>query len=206
MTSSKTAPEITTALAVLREGGLAAIPTDTLYALAADATDAAAIDRVFAVKGREGGKPLPLFVSGLAMAETIGVITETARVLAGRFWPGALTLVVQKQPSFHSDALAGGDTVALRAPANEIALALLEDLGRPITGTSANLSGDADPVTAEEVRRQLGDCVDYVLDAGPCAIGVSSTIVDCTQDGLVILRQGSLSEGEIRAALATALR
>jgi L-threonylcarbamoyladenylate synthase len=161
---------------------------------------------LFDVKGREAGKPLPLFVAGVAMAERIAVMTEEARCLAKRFWPGALTIVVQKQPGFDSDALAGGETVALRAPDHALALQVLRALDQPITGTSANLSGGPDPDTADEVERQLGDRVDLIVDAGPCRVGISSTIVDCTGPEFRVLRHGAIEESQVRAALAAGSR
>ena len=193
--------EIEKAVSVLRDGGVIAMPTDTLYALTARARDAAAVRRVFEIKGRDDGKPMPLFVSDLDMARRFGEFNETASRLAERFWPGALTLVVRRQDGFESDALAGGDTVALRAPDNAIALAMIAGAGEPVTGTSANLSGGPDPVSADEVRRQIGDKLDVILDAGPAEGGVGSTIVDCTGDEPVILREGALSRAEIFDAL-----
>jgi L-threonylcarbamoyladenylate synthase len=172
-----------------------------LYALAARALDREAVLRVFDMKGREPGKPLPLFVADLAMAERYAVIDARARRLAERFWPGALTMVFAKRASFDSEALSGGGTVALRVPAHDIAREVIAGLGEPITATSANLSGGREPDTAEEVRRQLGDRLDLVLDAGPCAIGVSSTIVDCSTPELRVLRYGAIAETDVRAAL-----
>jgi L-threonylcarbamoyladenylate synthase len=193
--------EIEKAVSVLRDGGVIAMPTDTLYALTARARDGAAVRRVFEIKGRNDGKPMPLFVSNLDMARRFGEFNETASKLAERFWPGALTLVVRRQGRFESDALAGGDTVALRAPDNAIALALIAGAGEPVTGTSANLSGGPDPVSADEVRRQIGAKLDIILDAGLAEGGVASTIVDCTGDEPVILREGALSRAEIFDAL-----
>jgi L-threonylcarbamoyladenylate synthase len=193
--------EIEQAVSVLRNGGVIAVPSDTLYALSADASDAAAVQRVFDVKGREGGKAILLFVSNLQMAEHIGLFDETSRRLARRFWPGQLTIVVNKQPEFESEVLVGGSTVGLRVPANDIALAVVNGFGSPVTGTSANLSGGADPVSAEEVQHQIGDRVDFILDAGPCEHGVASTIVDCTGDSPRILREGFISPGLITEAL-----
>jgi L-threonylcarbamoyladenylate synthase len=172
-----------------------------LYALCAAASDATAIRRVFEIKGREGGRPLPLFVRDLAMAERLGVFDERARKLATAFWPGQLTIVVKKQPDFQSEALAGGMTVGLRVPDNEIALGVIEGVDDAVTGTSANLSGGPDPVTAEEVRRQIGDKLDIIIDAGPAVHGVGSTIVDCTDRELRILRQGAVSSEAIKEAL-----
>jgi L-threonylcarbamoyladenylate synthase len=177
------------------------MPSDTLYALCAAASDAPAVQRVFAVKGREGTRALPLFVSDLAMAERIGRFDERARGLARQFWPGQLTIVVEKQADYDSEALAGGSTVALRVPDHEVALAVVRGLGDAVTGTSANLSGGPDPASAEEVRRQIGDSLDLILDTGPAEIARPSTIVDCTGRELRVLRHGAIGEEALAAAL-----
>jgi len=190
------------AVSVLRSGGVIALPTDTLYALAAAARDAEAVRRVFAIKGREGAKPLPLFVSDLAMAERVAVFSPTAHRLAERFWPGPLTIALPRQPAFESEALAGGDTVALRAPDHEAALAVIAALATPVTATSANRSGGRDPVSPAEVLRQLDGEIDYLLDVGPCLIGFASTVVDCTGPEPRITRNGAISERAIHDALA----
>jgi L-threonylcarbamoyladenylate synthase len=206
MTTAKTGQtaDLEAAVDCLREGGVIGLPTDTLYALAADARDPTAVRRVYQIKGREDGKPLPIFVPDLDVAAHYAVLTEAAIALARRYWPGALTIVCQKHPAFDSEALAGGQTVALRVPDHQLALHVLRALGGPITGTSANRSGGPDPDTAAEVRRQLGDEVDLVVDAGRCAGGVSSTIVDCTGDPIRILRHGAIPEAEILAVLEAA--
>jgi L-threonylcarbamoyladenylate synthase len=201
MTTSAALGRVAEAVAVLKNGGVIAMPTDTLYALTAAADDASAVRRVFAIKGREQGRPLPLFVSGLEMAQRIAVLNAPARKLASRFWPGQLTIVVPKREEYDSEALAGSETAGLRVPDNEVARAVVEALDAPVTGTSANLSGGPDPVSADEVRRQLGDRVDIILDAGPCEYGVASTIVDCTAPEPVILRQGAITADQVRAAL-----
>jgi L-threonylcarbamoyladenylate synthase len=194
--------DIEKAVATLMDGGVIAFPTDTLYALGADARQAAAVDRVFAIKGREAGKALPLFVSGLEMAHEIAEVTPLARRLAIRYWPGALTLVLRKRTGFQSGALAGGTTVALRVPRHDLALDIITKLGRPVTATSANLSGGPDPVDAQTVLSQIGGRIDLVLDGGRCAVGVSSTVVDCTGDAAVVLRRGAISDEEIERAAA----
>jgi L-threonylcarbamoyladenylate synthase len=185
----------------LKEGGVVAFPTDTLYALAADATNPAAVERIFEIKGREGGKPLPVFVSGAEMAARYASLTSEAEALARRYWPGALTLVLRRLPQFESAALAGGETVALRAPDHPVALAILLGAGRPLTGTSANAAGGPDPVTASDVVDALGDRVDVVLDGGACPQGRPSTIVDCTQSPPKVLREGAISAAELATAL-----
>lgn len=194
--------QIDEAIDVLRNGGVIAMPTDTLYALAAAASDADAVRRVFEIKGREGRRALPLFVTGVEMAERIGVLTASATRLAERFWPGQLTIVVEKEPAFESEALAGGDTVALRAPDHEVALAVVRGLDGAVTGTSANLTGGPDPDSADEVRRQIGDKVDLILDGGHCEVGIASTIVDCTGEEPRILRDGAVSRDAIAEALS----
>jgi L-threonylcarbamoyladenylate synthase len=194
--------DVEAAVNVLKDGGVIAMPTDTLYALSANARNAEAVRRVYAIKVREQGKPLPLFVSGAVMAESFGVVTDAARALMKHFWPGALTVVISKRSGFDSEALAGGSTVALRQPDNAVALAVLDGLGQPLTATSANRSGGADPVSADEVRRQLEGVIDLVIDTGPCAVGISSTIVDCSGPELRILRQGAIPAEEIEAVIA----
>ncbi|HLF77095.1 MAG TPA: L-threonylcarbamoyladenylate synthase [Dehalococcoidia bacterium] len=195
------AVDVAKAVSVLRGGGVIALPTDTLYALTALASDAGAVARVYAIKGREGGKALPLFVSSVDMAERIAVLNPMALRLAGRFWPGALTIVLKKRSDFNSHALASGDTVALRVPAHDLARAVIDQLDAPVTATSANRSGGPDPVSAEEVRRQIGGEIDFILDAGPCTGAVSSTIVDCSGLEPSILRPGAISEAAILRAL-----
>jgi L-threonylcarbamoyladenylate synthase len=194
---------LTEALIALRNGGVVSLPSDTLYALVARAGDPAAVDRVFAIKGRDNTKALPLFVADAAMAERCAVLNDLARRLVASFWPGALTVVLPKQPGFDSAALSGGDTVALRVPDHDLLRRAIAELDAPLTATSANRSGGPDPATADEVKRQLGSDVDYVLDAGPCAVGVSSTIVDCCGAVPVILRQGAISKEAIDRALET---
>jgi L-threonylcarbamoyladenylate synthase len=135
------------------------------------------------------------------MAERIGVLNATAIKLARRFWPGQLTIVVGRQTSFESQALAGGETVGLRVPDSEVARAVIAGLGEPVTATSANLSGGPDPVSADEVRRQLGGALDMIMDAGPAPIGVASTIVDCSGAAPRVLRQGAIAHEDIEAAL-----
>jgi L-threonylcarbamoyladenylate synthase len=194
--------EIAEAVTTLANGGIVAFPTDTLYALGADASQPAAVRRVFEIKVREAGKPLPLFVADTAAADRIAIMTPAARKLAERFWPGALTLVLRKMAGFDSEALSGGETVAVRVPANSVALEILAGLGRPVTATSANLSGGRDPVSADEVRRQLYGRIDLLIDAGACDGGVSSTIVDCSGREPKVIRHGAVSDDAVASVLA----
>jgi L-threonylcarbamoyladenylate synthase len=187
----------------LQGGGLVAFPTDTLYGLAAVASQERAVQRLFEAKERPRDRPLPVFVA--SSADVDGVATEAspaARRLMEAFWPGGLTLVLRRHPRFRSLALAGGDTVAVRVPAHPVALELLRRVGEPLTGTSANLSGRPGPRTAEEVRRQLGDRVDLIVDGGRCPGGVESTVVDCTVDPPRVLREGAVSVEWVTAVLS----
>lgn len=189
----------------LRTGGVVALPTDTVFGLCARADDDAAVERIYDIKRRDPTQPMPIFAADLAQAETIGILNDDARTLAGAFWPGALTIVVPVRPGFRSRALAGQDTVALRVPADGRIRRLCADVG-PLTGTSANIAGREECHTAAEVRAQLGDAgveggVDLILDAPVQATGQPSTIVDCTVDPAAILRQGAIPEKVIRAAL-----
>lgn len=201
MTLSAALNQVDEAVNVLRNGGVIAMPTDTLYALTAATDSAPAVRRVFEIKGRQEGRPLPLFVSGLEMARRIAVFNETASRLASSFWPGQLTIVVPKRQEYESEALAGSPSVGLRVPDHPVAQAVVEAIDAPVTGTSANLSGGPDPVSADEVRRQLGGQVDLILDAGLCQHGLGSTIVDCSGERPRILRQGAVSSERITAAL-----
>jgi L-threonylcarbamoyladenylate synthase len=193
--------DVEAAVGILRNGGVIAMPTDTLYALTAAARDAAAVERVYAIKRREGGKALPLFVADMEMAEAAGEFNSSARRLTRRFWPGQLTIVVNRQGDFQSHALAGMDTVALRQPQSTLAQSIIEGLGAPVTGTSANRSGGRDPVSPAEVHRQLGHEIDLLVDGGNCPVGVSSTIVDCTSEPPRILREGAINQDMIDQAL-----
>ena len=191
----------------LKDGGLVAFPTDTLYGLAAVASQERAVKRLFEAKERRRDRPLPVLIASAADVDSVAVeVSPVARRLMEAFWPGGLTLVLRRHPGFHSPALAGGDTVAVRVPAHPVALELLRRVGEPLTGTSANLSGRPGPRTAEEVRHQLGDRVDLVVDGGPCPGGVESTVVDCTVDPPRVLREGAVPAERVAAALSDGSR
>jgi L-threonylcarbamoyladenylate synthase len=189
------------------EGGLVAFPTDTLYGLAAAASNDRAVKRLFEVKGRPPDRPLPILIESIEDADVIATdIPSGARLLMEAFWPGGLTLALRRHRRFCSLALAGGDTVAVRVPAHPVALELLRRVGEPLTGTSANLSGRPGPRTAEEVRRQLGERVDLIVDGGPCPGGIESTVVDCTVEPPRLLREGAVPAERIAAALSAESR
>ena len=178
----------------LRNGGVVAIPTDTLYALAADVFNTAALDRIFAIKGRSDDLALPVLVSGWDQLEMVAENTPPkTRALAERFWPGALTLVVQKANGLPDRLTAGRPTVAVRMPGHPVPIELINRLGSPITGTSANISGGADLLTLDELSSQLGEPVDLIVEKGPTPKGTASTIVDITSGKPRLLREGAIS-------------
>lgn len=183
---------------ILRRGGLVVFPTDTLYALGADASNPAAVERVFAVKGRHLKSPVPLLVADLTMAvRLVGELPESAIRLADRYWPGPLTLVVPAPGSICTLLTAGTGRIGLRVPDAAVALAMIRKFGGPVTGTSANRSGAQDLLDAHEVLGQLGDRVDFVLDGGRLAAGRPSTVVDVTASPPVIIRPGPVGHEEI---------
>jgi L-threonylcarbamoyladenylate synthase len=189
------------AVSHLSRSGVVAIPTDTLYGLAASAVDPEAVARVFEIKGRPGGMAMPVLLADPQDLDTFATdVSEVARKLANRFWPGPLSLVVKRSEAMPDAATAGHNTVALRVPDHPVPRAIARRLGAPITGTSANPSGQPAATTAAKVREQLGDAVDLVVDAGESPIGEGSTILDVTGPGLVALRLGAVSIADISDA------
>lgn len=186
--------DIRPGVAVLRRGGLVAIPTETVYGLGADARNPQAVARVFAAKGRPADHPLIVHLADASwLSEWARDIPRAAWRLAEAFWPGPLTLVLPRAPSV-LDAVTGMmDTVAMRVPDHPLALALLDSFGGGLVAPSANRHGRVSPTSAAHVREELGDAVDLVLDGGPCPIGIESTIVDLSSTAVRILRPGSIS-------------
>ncbi|UYN92814.1 MAG: threonylcarbamoyl-AMP synthase [Anaerolineales bacterium] len=197
---SASAPNaIATAVDLLQRGGIVAIPTDTVYGIGALLTDAAAIERLYAVKGREHTKSIAVLLAGVEQLPQVAQGASPAALrLAARFWPGALTLVVPRLPSLPS-ALSQTDTVGVRVPNHPLALQLLTASG-PLAVTSANLSGQPDALTAQDVLAQLEGRIDLVLDGGPTPGAVPSTVVDTIASPPRMLRAGPISESEILAA------
>ncbi|MFE3684029.1 L-threonylcarbamoyladenylate synthase [Streptomyces sp. NPDC059095] len=195
--------DIEKAAGVLRAGGLVALPTETVYGLGANAEDPAAVARIFQTKGRPSSHPLIVHISGAdSLDEWVEDVPPTARLLAEHFWPGPLTLVLPRGRRVPREATGGLDTVAVRVPAHPVALALLSEFGGGITAPSANRFGSVSPTTADHVRAELGAAVDFVLDGGPCEVGVESTIVDVTGEVPSILRPGGVTREELEAVLA----
>jgi len=193
------APGLTRAAALLRAGGLVAMPTETVYGLAADATDDRAVARIFEAKGRPRFNPLIVHLAEVGQVEAHAVLTPLARRLAAAFWPGPLTLVLPLRGGLSPLVTAGLDTVAVRLPAHPVARALLAAFGGPLAAPSANPSGRISPVTAQHVLDGLGGRIEAVVDGGPCAVGLESTILDATGAVPVLLRAGGLPVEAIEA-------
>ncbi len=186
----------------LERGRLVAFPTETVYGLGADASSAEAVERIFAAKGRPRGHPLIVHVADAAGAEALGCpLGAVGRRLADAFWPGPLTLIVERGPGVVPEATGGRDTVGLRVPDHPLTLALLRAFGRGVAGPSANRFGSVSPTTAAHVVDDLGSAVDLVLDGGPSRVGVESTIVDLTGPEPTLLRPGGIAVVEIEAAI-----
>jgi L-threonylcarbamoyladenylate synthase len=190
------------AVEILRQGGVIALPTETVYGLAANAEDELAVRRIFAIKGRPATHPLIIHLPDAeALPQWARHVPDEARRLAAAFWPGPLTLVLPRTPRA-TDAVTGGqDTVALRVPNHPVALAVLRALGGGLAAPSANRFGRVSPTTAEHVRADLGDEVELILDGGPCTVGVESTIVDLSSGEPAILRPGGLPAEELERVL-----
>ncbi|MEU6273800.1 L-threonylcarbamoyladenylate synthase [Streptomyces populi] len=198
--------DIEKAAGVLRAGGLVGLPTETVYGLGANAEDPVAVSRIFQAKGRPPSHPLIVHIGGAEhLDDWVGDVPATARLLAEHFWPGPLTLVLRRGPRVPLEATGGLETVAVRVPAHPVALALLAAFDGGITAPSANRFGQVSPTTANDVRAELGDTVDFVLDGGPCEVGVESTIVDVTGHTPTILRPGGVTREDLEAVLGRPL-
>jgi L-threonylcarbamoyladenylate synthase len=192
---------------IIRDGGLVAFPTETVYGLGADATNGEAVARIFEAKGRPRFNPLIVHVASLEDAERLARLDSDARRLADAFWPGPLTLVLPRREGGPlSDLVSAGlPSVALRIPAHETAIALIRAAGVPIAAPSANLSGRVSPTEATHVAADLGDRVDMILDGGPCAAGLESTIVGLMSGEPVLLRTGAVTRRDIEEVLGRTL-
>ena len=194
---------IARAAQVLRQGGLVAFPTETVYGLGADATQGKAVAAIFATKGRPQFNPLIVHVADIAAVERLAEMTSVAKKLAEAFWPGPLTLVLKRRADGGlSDLVSAGlDTVAIRVPGHTTAAALLKAAGVPVAAPSANRSGRVSPTRAEHVAADLGTDVDMVLDGGAATVGLESTILDCTGETVTLLRPGAVAREEIEKVI-----
>ena len=197
---------IAQAVTLLRAGQLVAFPTETVYGLGANALDPAAVERIFTAKGRPPTSPLIVHVADVAMARSLALVwPPSAEKLAGRFWPGPLTLVVPKRPVICDRITAGLPTVGLRMPRHPVALALLREAGFPIAAPSANPFTRLSPTTAAHVRESLGSSVSLVLDGGPCEVGIESTVVSLSGPQPVLLRPGMVTREQIEDVIGPVL-
>ncbi len=201
-----TAATIHQAARLLRDGRLVAFPTETVYGLGADATNGVAVAAIFEAKGRPHFNPLIVHVADVADVSPLAHMTPLARRLADAFWPGPLTLVLARVPGspIADLANAGLDTVAIRVPSHPVARALIRAAGRPVTAPSANRSGHVSATEAGHVADDLEDRVAMILDDGPCAAGVESTVIDATGDVPVLLRPGAVTAEDIARATGVA--
>ena len=196
--------QIESAAALLRQGGVVAMPTETVYGLAADASNPAAVRRIFEIKGRPVDHPLIVHVADESqLGYWAREVPKSARLLAKRFWPGPLTLILPRSQHVPDIITGGQDTVGLRVPDHPVALALLRAMGTNVAlaAPSANRYGRISPTTAQHVRDELGDSVDMILDGGPCQVGLESTIVSCIGDKVSILRPGGIPLAAIEEVL-----
>jgi len=194
------AASIAHAARVLRDGGLVAFPTETVYGVGADASNGRAVAGIFAAKGRPRFNPLIVHVRGIQEAERHALFTDAARKLAARFWPGALTLVLPRADTALSDLVSAGlPSVALRVPAHPVAQRLLQEVSFPIAAPSANPSGKISATLAAHVQDGLQDKVDFILDGGPAMLGLESTVIGFDEATPVLLRPGAIAREDIEA-------
>ncbi|HEY8964184.1 MAG TPA: L-threonylcarbamoyladenylate synthase [Alphaproteobacteria bacterium] len=188
---------------ILADGGLVGLPTETVYGLAADATDGKAVARIFAAKGRPAFNPLIIHVASVQDAEVLGIFNDNAHMLAAALWPGPLTMILPKAEHCPvSDlATAGLPTIALRMPALKEAREIIAASGKPIAAPSANTSGTLSPTTAQHVADSLGDALELIVAAGASTVGLESTVIDLTSEAPVILRPGAVTPEDIARVL-----
>lgn len=195
------------AAALIKKGGLVAFPTETVYGLGANALDGKAVARIFDAKGRPSFNPLIVHVANIKQAKEYAEWNETAEILAHHFWPGPLSIVIDKrQGELLSDLVSAGlPSIALRVPAVEEARQLIEFSDVPIAAPSANLSGKLSPTSPEHVAHSLGNAVDMILAGGSCSVGLESTIIDVTENTPILLRPGAITKEEIEEVLGSAI-
>ena len=207
MTTERITDNIARAGAIIASGGLVAVPTETVYGLAGNGLDEAAVEKIYEVKGRPAQKPLSLMVPGAEALASYGEdVPPGAYILAERFWPGPVTIVMKAKDGIPKVVLAGGETVGLRCPDQPQTLELLKTCGVPLAAPSANPSGAESPKSAEEVRAYFDGKIEGVLDGGACGIGRESTLVDMTVSPYKILREGAVPEAEICRALIDSMK
>ncbi len=194
--------DIVKAVEILKQGGLVAFPTETVYGLGADATNSEAIKKIFQAKGRPSTNPLIVHVADITLARKYAAEwPQAAQLLAEKFWPGPLTLVLPKSPAIVDQVTAGKSTVGLRVPNHPLALELLKQFNGPLAAPSANRSTRVSPTFAWHVRDEFGERVDFIVDGGQCAVGIESTVLDLTTSVPTILRPGAIMPSQIRSVI-----
>ena len=202
LASARLAVDIANAVAALVRGEVIGLPTETVYGLAADASNAAAVQRIFALKGRPADHPVIVHIADASeLPRWARDVPEAARTLAAAFWPGPLTLILPRQSSVHDAVTGGQDTVGLRCPAHPLALRVLRDFDGGLAAPSANRFGHVSPTSAAHVRAEFGDAVPLVLDGGDCEVGIESTIVAFTGARPRILRPGLITRTALEATV-----
>ncbi|MBU1261547.1 threonylcarbamoyl-AMP synthase [bacterium] len=195
-----TGDKIQEAASIIKRGGLVAFPTETVYGLGADGLNPASVAKVFRAKKRLSD-PLPLHIADRSWLTGLVHLNDKAEALMDRFWPGALTIILLKKEIVPNIVTAGLSKVGLRMPNHPVALQLIQEVGGPITGTSANITGFPSPTTAKDVEKYLKDTVELILDGGVCKIGLESTILDLTEDPPLLLRRGGLAIEKIESLI-----
>ncbi len=195
--------QIDEACEILRRGGVVAFPTDTVYGLGADVFNEQAVEKIFAVKHRLPSSALPVLVCNtLQVNRVAATVSDSAMLLMRHFWPGGLTIIMPKASAVPLSVTAGSDTIAVRMPDHDVPLALMEKLGVPLIGTSANVSGNPSPVIFQDVETQFGCRIDFIVRSNTCHGGIESTIVDITSVVPVIVRHGIIPDDAIYSVLA----
>lgn len=197
---------VAAAVQILRDGGLVVFPTDTVYGVGVALSRLDAVEKVYALKGRDRSKPLQVLLADAADATGVAAdLSPLAQMAVDRLLPGPVTLVVKNGELVDPQVVAGGKTVGIRVPDAAVCRALVAALGEPIAATSANRSGEPSPVTATEAAAGIGSGVDLILDAGPCPAGRESTVIDLTGEAPRVLRWGALGKAELEAILGCAV-
>jgi len=191
------------AVSNLTNGKAICFPTETVYALSVDAYNKEAVEKIYKIKGRDKNKPLALLLADLSMMEECVEVNALAKKIATAFMPGPITLILPKKTNnkLAGNINSGLKTIGVRIPDHAIALEIIRTFGHPVIGTSANISGMDAAISAEQIRNQLGNKVDFIFDNGESEIGVASTVVDLSEDDIKILRQGSVTLQEIKAVI-----
>lgn len=199
--------DIRAAAQIIKDGGLVVFPTETVYGLGADAFNESAVAKIFAAKQRPLDKAITLHISSFKQLEDCVLeVTEDAKKLTEKFWPGPLTIILKKNNQIPKITTGGKDTVGIRMPENKTALELIESAGKPLAAPSANISGNVSPTCASACKKDLEGKVDAIIDGGNTRIGVESTVIDMSLDVPQILRQGAISKAQIEDVLGKAIR